>query len=111
MQRRRFTIAIAILLAATATLCVGAARPASAAAAGGPATPIDIVKVSGLIDPINADLVARSVGAAEAHHALVLVIQLNSTGGTISASAREALALKIVHSPIPVAVWVGGSGR
>jgi membrane-bound serine protease (ClpP class) len=111
MQRRRFTIATAILLAAAATLCVGAARRASPAASGGPANRIDIVKVSGLVDPINADLVARSVGAAEAHHALALVIQLNSTGGTISASARDALSLKIVHSPIPVAVWVGGSGR
>ena len=82
--------------------------PASAAAASGPR--LDIVKVGGLIDPIDADLLTTSVRAAEGHHALALVIELNSTGGTLSSSALAALSARIVHSPVPVAIWVGGTG-
>ena len=91
----------------TAVLAL-APGPASAAAASGPR--LDIVKVGGLIDPIDADLLTTSVRAAEGHHALALVIELNSTGGTLSSSALAALSARIVHSPVPVAIWVGGTG-
>lgn len=99
---------IATVLAASAAL-VAFSPAASAAPSPAPAR-LDIVKVSGLIDPINADLVARSVRAAERDHALALVLQLNSSGGTISAGARDRLAEQLLHSPVPIAVWVGGSG-
>ena len=83
------------------------AAPASAATVR---TRVDIVKVSGLIDPLNADLLVHSIRAAASQQALALVIQLNSTGGTIGPALRDALSLDIVRSPVPVAVWVGGSG-
>jgi len=111
MRRRRLTIATTVLLAGAAAALVALARPAPAGAATGAGTRIDIVKVSGLVDPINADLIDRSVRGATSDRALLLVIQLNSTGGTISSSARDRLAARIVGSPVPVAVWVGGSGR
>lgn len=82
-----------------------------APAGGAPATRVDIVKVSGLIDPINADLVTRAVGATARHHDLVVVLQVNSVGGTVSSGARDRLVAAIQHSPVPVVAWVGGSSR
>jgi len=99
---------IATVLAGAAA--VVALAPAAAAAPAPAPARLDIVKVTGLIDPINADLVSRSVRAAERDHALALVLQLNSSGGTISAGARDRLGEQLVRSSVPVAVWVGGSG-
>jgi membrane-bound serine protease (ClpP class) len=95
-----------------AVLAIAAPVGAAGAAPSAPRTGVrlDIVKVSGLIDPINADLIARSVRAADDDHALALVLELNSSGGTISPQARDALAGQLVHAAVPVAIWVGGTG-
>jgi membrane-bound serine protease (ClpP class) len=103
MRRSRLTIAITALLAGI----VGAATPAAAATP----TRVDIVKVTGLIDPVNADLVAHSVRTAAHEHALLLVLQVNSTGGTVAPSTVSSLVAAVSSSPVPVAVWVGGSSR
>jgi membrane-bound serine protease (ClpP class) len=87
------TIAATLLLAA----------PAQAA----PVHRVDVVKVSGLIDPINADLLSHSLHAAAREHATLLVWQLNSTGGRLPASLLPAVAA----SPVPIAVWIGGSNK
>ncbi|MHB8464206.1 MAG: NfeD family protein [Acidimicrobiales bacterium] len=88
-----------------------AASPAVASPAAPAKVRIDIVKVSGLIDPINADLLARSLRSAAREHAVLLVWQLNSSGGTVSAARIRELADGAKHSTTPVAVWIGGSGR
>jgi len=133
MRRRSVTLATAALLAgiATAAALTGAcglgAPPAGALVGPNPAgavllaagpraaaprmARVEIVKVSGLIDPINADLLTRSIRQAESDHALVLVIQLNSTGGTVPATRVAALTAAIRSATVPVAMWVGGSGR
>jgi membrane-bound serine protease (ClpP class) len=72
---------------------------------------IAVVKVSGLIDPINTDLLTHAVRDAESSRALVLIVQLNSTGGAVSGSTADRLAVLVRDSTVPVAVWVGGSGR
>jgi membrane-bound serine protease (ClpP class) len=81
------------------------------AAIAAPSGHIDIVKVSGLIDPINADLIDHSLREAVSGRAQVLVIQMNSTGGVIPAARAFELAARVHASPVPVAVWVGGSSR
>jgi membrane-bound serine protease (ClpP class) len=105
---RALIAAVVLVLATAAAVAPAGAAPATAVPA--PGARLDIVKVSGLIDPINADLISRSVRAATADHALALVLELNSAGGTISPTARDALAAQLVHAPVPVAVWVGGTG-
>jgi membrane-bound serine protease (ClpP class) len=70
-----------------------------------------VVKVTGLIDPINADLLTHAVHDAESSRALVLIVQLNSTGGVIGVAAADRLGTLVRDSTVPVAVWVGGSGR
>ena len=109
-MRRRFatlaaTIAVALLIAPAAAAATPAPAPQSAQAR------VDIVKVSGLIDPVNADLLARSLRSAASEHALLLVWQLTSTGGTVARARIDELALAAERSPVPVAVWIGGSGR
>jgi membrane-bound serine protease (ClpP class) len=39
------------------------------------------------------------------------VIQLDSPGSIISDARMDRVALSLAHSSVPVAVWVGGSGR
>jgi len=108
MRRRQPTIAITIVLAVITLVFLGQGAAAAAASGG---HRVDIVKVTGLIDPINVDLVSNSIGAAERQHALLLVLQLSSTGGTVSPATIDRLAEKITASPVPVAVWVGGSAH
>jgi membrane-bound serine protease (ClpP class) len=105
---RRLTSLLLVALVAAGAFTLAGSAPAHAAQAAG--ARLDIVKVSGLIDPINADLVSRSLRTAANDHALALVLELNSTGGTISAASRDALAERLVRSPVPIAVWVGGTG-
>ena len=69
-----------------------------------------VAKVSGLIDPVMADFVRRSIADAERTGALALVLQLNSTGSVIGDDELAELAEQIHDSIVPVTVWVGPSG-
>jgi membrane-bound serine protease (ClpP class) len=78
-----------------------------------PAAPvgvIDVVEVSGRVDPVVADFVRQAIASAARSGSEVLVIQLDSSGVLISRSAFAALAERIRTSPVPVAVWVGPTG-
>ena len=99
---RRLLIALCVL----GTLIV--AGPAHAAPAG---DHIDVISVSGLIDPVQADFIHNAVRGADTGGAEVLVIQLTSGGGVLSQARTDALADEIAHSNVPVAVWVGPSGK
>lgn len=69
-----------------------------------------VAKVSGLIDPVNADFVTRSVDDAERSGAVALVLQLNSTGSVVSDEDLAKVARAIHDSTVPVTAWVGPSG-
>jgi membrane-bound serine protease (ClpP class) len=98
-----------MILLALACLAPAAAR-AAAADTPAPAPHVDVVQVSGLIDRVEADFIARSLATADRRGAAVLVLQLNSRGGTISAGDTAALVDKVRGAATPVAVWVGQSG-
>lgn len=74
---------------------------------------IDVVQVGGILDPINAQLVRRSIAEAPGRGTTTVVIQLDSAAASVSRRQVEALAESIKASPVPVAVWVGptGAGR
>lgn len=72
---------------------------------------VDVVEVKGLIDPIVVDFLTDAVAAAEAEDIEALVLQIDSTGGIVSEREADALAQRIAGSRVPVAAWVGGSGR
>lgn len=71
---------------------------------------VDVVQVSGLIDPIVADFLERTIDEVERSGSRGLVLQLNSEGSVLSDGELLALARRIRDSEVPVSVWVGPSG-
>lgn len=71
---------------------------------------VNVAKVSGLLDPVMADFVEKSITDAERSGALALVLQVNSGGAVVSARRVASLAQRIHNATIPVVVWVGPSG-
>ena len=69
-----------------------------------------MIEVSGRIDPVVADFVARLLPQAERDDDEVLVIQLDSPGSLLDGHDLDALAFRLAHAAVPVAVWVGPSG-
>lgn len=69
---------------------------------------IDVVQITGLIDPPNASLLRDSLDDAERRDSTLVVIQLDS-GGAVGVDLIE-LRDRIQRSTVPVAVWVGPAG-
>jgi membrane-bound serine protease (ClpP class) len=75
-----------------------------------PARVVDVVEVSGYLDPILDDFLRDAIGAAEEDDVEALVIQLNSPGDLLAGEDMDALAEQVADAEVPVAVWVGPSG-
>jgi membrane-bound serine protease (ClpP class) len=71
---------------------------------------IDVVKVDGLLDPVMADFMLRSIDEAQAVDANGLVLQVDSRGSVLSDDDMATLIDAITTSTVPVAVWIGPSG-
>ena len=65
---------------------------------------IDVIEVSGLLDPINVDFISRALREAQADGSAVLVIRLDSPGAV---TPVDRLVREIRASSVPVAIWVG----
>lgn len=83
--------------------------PATSAPASG-LGPVDVFKVTGLIDAVLADGIDQAIDRAVDNGSQALVLQLNSKGAVVSRSRMERLAQRIANAEIPVAIWVGPSG-
>ena len=84
-------------------------------AAGGLNEPDDagvavVVEVTGLLDPVMADLVEDSVADVADAGATLLVFRVDSNRSVVSDDRLVALAGAIAASPVPIAVWVGPNG-
>ena len=71
---------------------------------------VPIIKVSGLIDPIVADYIERSITAAENDGALYLVMQFNSGASVLTRERLGQLAAHMRDAKVPIGIWVGPSG-
>jgi len=92
----------------------GLGLPAAAQAQGDAARPaIDVVQVGGILDPINVELLRRSIREAPGRSTTAVVIQLDSDDASVPLGKVDALGLTMSSSPVPVTVWVGptGTGR
>lgn len=95
-----------VLLALAAALVAVPAAPAGAQEGG----VVDVIEVSGRIDPVVTDFVERAIESAAAARSEVLVIQLDTQGVLVGTSRFDELTGRIRSSPVPVAVWVGPTG-
>jgi membrane-bound serine protease (ClpP class) len=99
-------------------LLIGLASTAAAVALAGPAAhaqdeargPVDVLQVSGLIDPIVIGAIDDAIDRAADDGAQALVLQVNSRGAVVGRDEVEALLERIAAAPVPIAVWVGPSG-
>jgi membrane-bound serine protease (ClpP class) len=71
---------------------------------------VDVVQVSGWIDPVVVDFLGDAIVASDRGGAEALVVQLDSPGSVVSEDRLQSLVLRISHARLPIAVWVGGSG-
>lgn len=111
IRLRRLPIAaivLGVVLLAAGPAPAGTGRtPGAAGEQQPPITVIRVIELSGLIDPVLVDFTTRALDGAERAGAEVLVIRLDSPGAVVSQSTADALAFRLSHARVPVAVWVG----
>ncbi|HYF44661.1 MAG TPA: NfeD family protein [Acidimicrobiales bacterium] len=71
---------------------------------------VDVIEVSGHLDPVLVDFVSSAIDEAEDQGAISLVLQLNSPGSVVSAADLDDLIAQVEGAAIPVTTWVGPSG-
>ncbi len=99
-------VLLGALLGLAGPVAVASATPSRAADPGR----VSVVKAEGLIDPVLADFLERSVRQGEDAGVVAVVIQLDSAGSVVSADRLTRLARVIHDARVPVAVWIGPSG-
>jgi membrane-bound serine protease (ClpP class) len=110
---------IVVLALALAAVLFGMAAPAGAQDDEGDGAPpagtssdakVLVAKVSGLLDPVLADFIERSVHAAEDDRALAVVLQMNSGGSVLETDRYIELAETVRDATVPVYTWIGPNG-
>jgi len=71
---------------------------------------IQIIEVSGLLDPIEIDYINLQLDNAQRNWALAIVIQINSPGEAANQQQIQDLLQNVEGSLVPVGVWIGQSG-
>lgn len=112
--RGRVALTLVRVLAAAALVALGVTLVAGPVAAQGPDDDVDdgiaqILKVSGLLDPIVVAFITEEIESATPD-VRVIILQVNSSGAVAGDDELDALVRTIETSPIPIAVWVGPSG-
>lgn len=111
----RRTVAAVALVAGVMGVALGSGGPALAAPGQDEAPApevgtVEVIEVSGLLDPILVDFIERSIAAAEQTDAVALVLQLNSPGSVVDDDRLDRLAQAMEAADVPVTVWIGPSG-
>ncbi len=99
-------MALGLLVGGAATAHASTPAPAAAAAP----TVVDVVKVSGYLDPVLVDYVEQAIADAEHGGSLAVVLQLDSPGALVSRSRLDRLVSHVRDASVLVGVWVGPSG-
>ncbi len=113
-MRRLSTVVMAalVVLGALSGLSgsAGAATTRNTFAAEDIAPTLQVVKISGLLDPVLADFLAKSVSEANQGGSIGVLLQVNSRGSVISDDRLRDLATMLHESKVPIVAWVGPSG-
>jgi membrane-bound serine protease (ClpP class) len=102
---RKHTLALLNLFLATAFLLTGFAHPVEAQSAAPTAV---VVTLEGPLTPVWSGLLQRGINQAEKTDAELLVIELNTPGGSVD--LMNSLIQQILASPVPVVVYVSPRG-
>jgi len=100
-RRIRLSAIAAFGLAAVLLLCQPSALAQST-------THVDVVSISGVIDPVVAQYVTRGIEMAQQDQAQCVVIQIDTPGG--SDGPMRDIVQAILNSPAPVVVYVAPDG-
>ena len=106
----RATMATLMLLVSLGTLVVGVGVGAASAQSDEDRIFIDVLEVSGLIDPVQVASISDRLAEAEVGGSLAVILQLNSPGIAVSDEDFAALLTEVATSNLVVGVWVGQSG-
>ena len=111
-------LAISILTLMAGLTLVGPVVQAQGDDDGTPADPIDsadvgrvdVLQVSGFIDPILVDAISNAIEGASDGEAQALILQVNSDATVVSDDVVGDLLVEVANAPIPIGIWVGPSG-
>jgi membrane-bound serine protease (ClpP class) len=93
-------IAFVLLLASLVFLYVGVSADQN--------KPVLVVRINGVINPVSAEFISKSISKANAMQAEALIIELDTPGG-LDTSMRN-IVKEIIGSSVPVIVYVSPSG-
>ncbi len=71
---------------------------------------VDVLQVSGLIDPILLAEIESAITRADDQGSQALILQVNSRGTVVSDDDVEDLLQLVANAPVPIGVWVGPTG-
>ena len=106
MPRSRFPYPVALLLGAL--VLAGFVLSTAPVFAQDETTTVDLVEVTGIIDPTVADYLEGRLAAAEASGVQAVIVQLDTPGG-LDASMRDIIR-QMLGSRVPVIVWIAPRG-
>lgn len=66
------------------------------------------VDVTGIVHPVTVEIMTAAISQAQARHADALLVRLSTPGGLLD-STRDVIE-QVLHSPVPVVMWVGPAG-
>jgi membrane-bound serine protease (ClpP class) len=75
-----------------------------------PPPPVDVLQVSGLLDPILADEIVSAIERAETGDTQALILQVNSRGAVIGRSEMAELLERVANADVPIGIWIGPTG-
>jgi membrane-bound serine protease (ClpP class) len=101
-----FTLTVAVSLAFSAAFAAPPAPPVSPAADAN-STVVEL-RIDGEIEPILAEYIVHGIDQANAEHASLILITMNTPGG-LDTSMREIISA-ILRSPAPVVTYVYPTG-
>lgn len=112
--RARLALAAGAVVLGTAATLLGPLGASLADAQGDDAPEADgyvqVIEVSGLLDPILVQFVEDQIDEADRAGAVALILQLNSTGAVVDDAEVVALAEAVAAADTLVGIWVGPSG-
>ncbi|HEY2332052.1 MAG TPA: NfeD family protein [Acidimicrobiales bacterium] len=111
---RSLTFALVVLGVLAPLSAAGAATSTTAPARSVQTGVVDVVQVSGWLDPVTVDFLEKSIEKAatesKTENVQAVVVQLDSPGALVDRSTFDHLLASVRTSPVPVAVWVGPAG-